>query len=211
MMKMKLNKFRLVLLAGAASALTLTAFTLNNHPQQTPAAKPQTATAAHVEWISIEEAQKRCEKEPRRIFIDFTTSWCGWCKVMDQNTFSNPVIAAYMNKNFYCVSFNAETSDTVTFNGQQFFNRNPGTPRSPHDFAIAVLRGQMSYPSYGIFNKARNSVSILQGYMAPEQFEPYLHYYAEEKESVMAYADFLKTFKSELPPAPQNKTAAPGH
>ena len=211
MMKMNLTNFRLVLVAGTVAVLTLTAFTFARK-QHTPAApKQQTTTAAHVEWISIEEAQKRSEKEPRRIFIDFTTSWCGWCKVMDKNTFSNPVIAAYMNKNYYCVSFNAETTDTITFNGQQFFNRNPGVQRSPHDFAIAVLRGQMSYPSYGIFNKARSSVSILQGYMAPEQFEPYLHYYAEEKEGVMAYADFLKTFKSELPPAPATPPATGGH
>jgi thioredoxin-related protein len=209
-----MNKFRIILIASVTAALTLTAFTISKNEQQTPAENSavvqQQTAAAHVEWISIEEAQKRCETEPRRIFIDFTTSWCGWCKVMDQNTFSNPVIAAYMNKNYYCVSFNAETTDTVTFNGQQFLNRNPGTPRSPHDFAVAVLRGQMSYPSYGIFNKTRNSVSILQGYFPPEQFEPYLHYYALEKESTMSYADFLKTFKSELPPAPATPPATGG-
>jgi thioredoxin-related protein len=209
-----MNKFRIILIAGVAAALTLSAFTFGSNEQQTQLAvgaevKQQT-TAAHVEWISIEEAQKRCETEPRRIFIDFTTSWCGWCKTMDKNTFSNPVIAAYMNKNYYCVSFNAEGTDTVTFNGQQFVNRNPGAPRSPHDFAVAVLRGQMSYPSYGIFNKPRNAVSILQGYFPPEQFEPYLHYYALEKESTISYADFLKTFKSELPTAPTTPTPTGG-
>lgn len=209
-----MTKFRLLLLAAVTTCLALTAFTIDREAQQ-PASQQ---TAAHVEWISIAEAQKRCDVEPRRIFIDFTTSWCGWCKTMDRNTFSNPVIAAYMNKNYYCVSFDAETSDTVIFNGQTFTNRKPGKIKpgergNPHDFAVAVLRGQMSYPSYGLFNKERNSVSILQGYMPPEQFEPYLHYYAEGKETSVAFADYQKTFVSELPKTTTPTTPLPtgGH
>jgi thioredoxin-related protein len=196
-----MKNVRLTIISIAITATLLMAFTIKQSFTE------QQSTAKHVEWVSLEEAQKRCEKEPRRIFIDFTTSWCGWCKTMDQNTFSNPTIAEYMNKNFYCVSFNAETSDTVYFNGQQFVNKNPGMSRSAHDFAIAVLRGQLSYPSYGIFNKARNGVAVLQGYMPPQDFEPYLHYYAEDQENTISFDDYKKTFKTALPP---NSTPATG-
>lgn len=152
-----------------------------------------------IKWYNIEEAQKLSDSIPKRIFIDFSTSWCGWCKKMDAETFANPVIAKYMNANYYCVKFDAESRDTITFNGQKFFNRGAANQRSAHDFAVTVLHGQLSYPSYAIFNKARTSITIMQGYMTAEKFEPYLHYYAEEKETTMTYEDFLKTFKSELP------------
>lgn len=152
-----------------------------------------------IKWYNIEEAQKLSDSVPRRIFIDFSTSWCGWCKKMDAETFANPVIAKYMNANYYCVKFDAESRDTITFNGQKFFNRGAVNTRSAHDFAVTVLHGQLSYPSYAIFNKARTSITIMQGYMTPDKFEPYLHYYAEEKELTMTYDEFLKTFKSELP------------
>lgn len=167
--------------------------------QSTEAAVAGDTKTEAVHWYNIEEAQKLSDSVPKRIFIDFSTSWCGWCKKMDAETFANPVIAKYMNANYYCVKFDAESHDTITFNGQKFFNRGGPGQRSAHDFAVTVLHGQLSYPSYAIFNKARTSITIMQGYMTADKFEPYLHYYAEEKETTITYEEFLKTFKSELP------------
>ncbi len=58
--------------------------------QDAPPAKPLT-------WYSIEEALILNEKEPRPVMIDLYTDWCGWCKVMDQRTFSNPNHSAAVN------------------------------------------------------------------------------------------------------------------
>ncbi|MDQ3111217.1 MAG: DUF255 domain-containing protein [Bacteroidota bacterium] len=165
-----------------------------------------TKTPVAIKWYTLEEAQKLSDANPRKIFIDFTTSWCGWCKTMDANTFKNPTIAKYMSTNYYCVKFDAETHDTVVFNGQKFWNRGGANQRSANDFTITALQGRLSYPSFSFISKDRLSFTIMQGYMPPEKFEPYLHYYAEEKEKTMSYDDFLKTFKSELP-ADGTKTA----
>ncbi len=155
--------------------------------------------SALIKWYTLEEAQRLSDSIPRKIFVDFTTSWCGWCKVMDQNTFSNPIIAKYMNEHFYCVRFDAETRDTATFNGQKFFNRGPVGQKSAHDFPITVLQGRLSYPSFAFISKDRKSFTIMQGYQPPEQFEPYIHYYGEDKELTLTWDEFMKTFKSELP------------
>lgn len=183
--------FTVALLAGAIFAISA-AF-------RSEAGTPVAEAPGGIHWYNIEEAQKLSDSIPRRIFVDFSTSWCGWCKRMDAETFSNPVIAKYMNENYYCVKFDAETHDTITFNGQQFFNRGAVNTRSAHDFAITVLHGQLSYPSYAIFDKTRTHITIMQGYMPADKFEPYLHYYAEEKENTITFDEYLKTFKSELP------------
>lgn len=185
---------QITLVLAISSAVVFTGLTAFRSDVVSPA---ESAEALH--WYNIEEAQKLSDSIPKRIFIDFSTSWCGWCKKMDAETFQNAVIAKYMNENFYCVKFDAEMRDTIVFNGQTFTNRGPAGQRSAHDFAITVLHGQLSYPSYAIFDKPRTHITILQGYMTAEQFEPYLHYYAEEKENTMTYQEFLKTFKSELP------------
>lgn len=165
-----------------------------------------------IHWYSLEEAQKLNAANPRKLFIDFTTSWCGWCKVMDANTFKNPTIAKYMSANYYCVKFDAETHDTVTFNGQKFWNRGAPGQRSANDFAITVMQGRLSYPTFAFVTKDQMSFTLMQGYQTPEQFEPYIHYYGEEKEKTMTYDAFLKIFKSELPkvdPAQQTPPPAP--
>ena len=46
-----------------------------------------------VKWMSLEEAVEKSKTEKRKIFIDIYTDWCGWCKVMEKETFQNPCIA----------------------------------------------------------------------------------------------------------------------
>jgi thioredoxin-related protein len=71
-----------------------------------------------IKWLTMEEAYKASKVIDKPLFIDVYTSWCGWCKRMDQTTFQDPVVAAYINANFHPVKFDAETKDTI-----QFFDR----------------------------------------------------------------------------------------
>lgn len=59
--------------------------------------------------ISWEEAKAAAKKENKYIFIDCMTDWCGWCKVMDRETFSKQEVADYMNKNFVSLKMEMET------------------------------------------------------------------------------------------------------
>ena len=152
-----------------------------------------------INWMSIQEAEARCAVEPKMVFIDVYTDWCGWCKRMDKNTFDNPVIAKYMNEHFYAVKLNAETSDTITFQGQQYVGYvRPDGRNGSHRLAHYLLRGKMSYPSYVIMNEEMQSLQIVSGYHEPKAFEPMLHFFGDGAYKVMDGNSFLKDFKSEL-------------
>ena len=49
--------------------------------------------AQKINWVSFEEAIEKSQTNPKKIIIDIYTDWCKWCKVMDNNTFANPIIA----------------------------------------------------------------------------------------------------------------------
>jgi len=34
----------------------------------------------NVKWYTIQEAEKLTRQDPRPLFIDTYTDWCGWCK-----------------------------------------------------------------------------------------------------------------------------------
>ena len=152
-----------------------------------------------INWISFEEAVERCAEQPKMVFIDVYTDWCGWCKRMDASTFSNPVIARYMNEHFYAVKFDAERQDTVTFQGHEFYSamRPDGRPAS-HQLAKALLRGKMSYPSYVIMNEQMQIIQVIGGYQEAKQFEPMIHFFGDGAYKMMSGNDFQKDFKSEL-------------
>jgi len=94
-----------------------------------------------IHWYSFEDAYQLNKKKPKKIFIDVFTDWCGWCRKMDAETFTNPAIGEYMMDHFYCVKLNAERKDTLIIDGVTFTNPNPTGKRSTHQLAVELLKG----------------------------------------------------------------------
>ena len=153
--------------------------------------------AVRVRWYAFEEAVQLAGEKPKKLFIDVYTDWCGWCKRMDQNTFSHPVIAEYLNTHFYPVKFNAESTDPVEFSGRTFINEGEGK-RNPHQLAIALLQGRMSYPSIAYMTEDLQLITAVPGYMEPKGIEPILNFFATNKYQNMSWQDYQKEFVSSI-------------
>jgi thioredoxin-related protein len=132
-----------------------------------------------IRWYSFEEAVELSRKNPRKILVDIYTDWCGFCKKMDAETFSNPDVARFINKHFYPVKLNSETNDTIEFQGHKFVNDGQGR-RSPHQLSVALLQGQVSYPSIVYINEQLELLTAVPGFRTPEQIEPLLRYIGED-------------------------------
>ncbi len=149
--------------------------------------------AGAVKWYSIEEAAALAKSNPRPIFVDAYTDWCGWCKKLDKDTFSNPVIAEILNTKYYAVKFNAEGKDPVTFQGRKFIN--DGSLGKTHQLAYALLQGNMGYPTVVFLTADSELITPVSGYKTPVQIEPMLMYFAGTSWQKQSYEDFMKTFK----------------
>jgi thioredoxin-related protein len=121
-----------------------------------------------VKWMTWDEAVKQSQTDsiPKKMFIDVYTDWCGWCKRMDQTTFADPQVAAYMNANFYNVKIDAEMKDSIIYGGQVFANSNPtGKKREGvHMLAYSLLDGELSYPTYVILDENKGRITFIKGY-----------------------------------------------
>jgi thioredoxin-related protein len=150
-----------------------------------------------VKWYTIEEALELNKIHERKIFIDVYTDWCGWCKKMEATTFTHPAIAKILNEDYYAVRFDAETNDTIDFAGQKFINEGTRS-RSPHQLAVALLQGKMSYPSIAYLNEKNQLLTAVPGYYTADRLEPLLKFFAEDAFKTISFQEYQKTFKSSI-------------
>ena len=154
--------------------------------------------ASGVKWLTVEEAEKLMNNSPKPVFIDTYTDWCGWCKKMDQDTFSDPVIADLLNNKFYPVKFNAEGKEKISFLGQTFIN--DGKYGNAHQLAVALLQGQLSYPTVVFLTKKGDKVMVtpIKGYRQAKDMELFLSYFADRAYEKLSLDEYQKNFTGKI-------------
>ena len=99
---------------------------------------------------SIDKAIEKAQKTDKLIFVDAYTTWCGPCKWMAANMFTNDTVADFYNENFINFKLNMEKGDgkefakthTIRFYPTLLFinekgelvHKKVGTMRTPSDY-----------------------------------------------------------------------------
>ena len=155
--------------------------------------KAQTEKDGLVKWLSIKEAQQKNKEVQKPFIIDIYTDWCGWCKHMMKTTYSNAGIANYINSNFYPVKFDAETKDTIEYNGK-IYKPTSKEPKTPHELAIKFLGTSLSYPSTMFVTNNFEYNLLSQGFIEDKKIEPLLIFMVENAWRNSVYDEFNKHF-----------------
>jgi thiol:disulfide interchange protein len=65
-----------------------------------------------VQWVtSLEEGLKQAAEQDKPLMVDFYTDWCGWCKELDRQTYSDARVQDKA-KQFVSVKVDAEADAT---------------------------------------------------------------------------------------------------
>ncbi len=162
-----------------------------------PVVSPEKPSFEEIEWISFEEAIERNKKEPKKIFIDVYTDWCGWCKRMDQTTFKNEVISKLVSEHYYAVKLDAEQKEAIEFDGNTFKFVANGR-RGYHELAAALLQNKLSFPTVVFLDEQMRMIQPIPGYQQPQSLAPILQYIGEDHFKKTSWEDFQKTYKSQF-------------
>ncbi len=69
--------------------------------------------AGAISWKNnLDDALKAAKSQGKPVMIDIYTDWCGWCKKLDSDTYSDPKVNAASEK-FICVKVNAEKEPAI--------------------------------------------------------------------------------------------------
>jgi thioredoxin-related protein len=154
-----------------------------------------TISAQEINWMTFEQAIAAQQKNPKKIMIDAFTTWCGPCKMLDRNTFHNPDVVAYVNKNYYAVKFNAEGNEQISFKGKAFGNPNfdPNKKGRNSSHELAGYYGVRAYPTILFLDEKSDFLGPLVGYKTPKQLELFLKIFKnDDYKNIKTKEDFEK-------------------
>ncbi|MBV1923000.1 MAG: DUF255 domain-containing protein [Flavobacteriaceae bacterium] len=155
-----------------------------------------------IKWMSMNDALAAQKENPKKIFMDVYTIWCGPCKLLDKNTFSDKNVIKFINENYYAVKFNAEGTEEITYLDFTYTNPNYREGRKGKNtthFLADALR-LSGYPSLVFFKEDGELIQALPGYKTPQQLEIYLKMIANddylELTTTETWQKYQKNFKS---------------
>lgn len=94
------------------------------------------------------EVSSKARAEHKLIFLDIYASWCGPCKMLKRETFTNKAVGDYFNANFVNTSFDGEKGDGVM---------------------LAKKYGIQGYPALFILDADGNIVNSTMGFLPPNE------------------------------------------
>lgn len=128
---------------------------------------------------AFEEALKKAAADNKRVVVDVYTDWCGWCKKMDAEAYSNSEVKKLLEDNFVLVKLNGEGKDKLTYNGKKYTEEELSYYFEVFSFPTTIFLEpdgkviSFKYDNYPMKN--------IPGYVKTEEFKKLLIFFRDGK------------------------------
>jgi thioredoxin-related protein len=141
-------------------------------------------TGSKLDWLALDAAVDKAKSQNKHVIVNVYTTWCGYCRMMDKQTFGNEEVANHLRQNFVLAKVNGESSSKVHWQGQEMTER---------EFARAV--GVTGFPATYFLKPNAEMLGGVSGYIKSPDFMIYANYVSTkwyEKGKIQAYVDSLR-------------------
>lgn len=130
-----------------------------------PEARPDTVSVSP-DWKPFEQALAQARTEGTVVLVDVYTPWCGWCRKMQQEVYTDAAILAHLDSAFAATRLNIDDAQT-TLRYQDY-------ALTPKELGTAF--GASGTPTTVFLDAEGNYITRLPGFVDAPTFERVLAY-----------------------------------
>jgi thioredoxin-related protein len=151
------------------SFIALPSCSSGSAPQETPeSSEGATAATTGVEWVGYDEGMALGKKDGKKIMINFYADWCGYCRKMNKEIFTQGEAADFINQNFVPIRINTENEKQLA-----------------EAYKVSGL------PTTWFLDKGGEGILNLPGYLPKEMFMSYMKFIQTDSYQSMSFRRFM--------------------
>jgi len=137
------------------------------------------SSSEKIKWHSYNDGVTLARTQNKKLLIDVYTDWCGWCKKMDSEVYSDENIRTLVADHFIAVKLNAESSNSVTVGTDQL-----------DEAGVARAMGVTGYPTTVFLESGAGPITKISGYMEAKEFATVLRFIGEDHYKTTTFEKF---------------------
>jgi len=126
------------------------------------------AWAGRVNWMDYSKGIEKAKAVNKPILLNFFATWCGYCRKMDQETFSDRVVSNFIQDAFVPIQVNSDKQQR-----------------------ISAMYGVRGLPFFWFLTAKAERIAALPGYIPPDAFINYLRYIQTSSYQKMDFQQFM--------------------
>jgi thioredoxin-related protein len=146
--------------------------------------------AQKLDWLAFDAAATLAGKEGKHVIVDVYTTWCGWCKVMERQTYGDSEVAEYLARNFVLAKVNGESSAKIHWQGREMTERQ-----------FARETRVTGFPTTFFLKPDLEMLGGVPGFIRPHDFMLYARYVGTRWYEKGKIQDFIKEEQAKGQPA----------
>jgi thioredoxin-related protein len=149
---------------------------------KSPDDKSSAVDTTRVNWYRYDDGLARAKEADKHVFVYFATSWCKFCRKMDQEIFTRPDVIKVLNEQFIPIRVDGESKQELNINGYKITEQNLTV-------AEYAVRG---YPTMWFLKPGGDRLGSLSGYKDSESLLEVLYFLKDRLYDKMTFDDYIK-------------------
>lgn len=147
-----------------------------------PDAEAQRTGTSPMTWQRYDQGLSAAKNHKKYVFVQFYANWCGYCRKMDKEVFTQPHILNQLKHHFVSIRVNGESANALTINGKKVSEQQ-----------LTQQHNVSGYPTLLFMDQQGKPIGKHPGYLGPDEFKAVLGYISSGSYQKMNFQNYIKT------------------